>query len=148
MGFFFALSSKKGGIMRMQYGLTKAVLLVVTAVSLAGFHVYAQTVKKDLAVGVSDVFVPGGFDSSSDAYVVATGVFPNGCYAWKGAVVNHKTEFVHEVKTYATVSEGMCIMVLVPFTKEIALGKMASGKHRLRFLGGDGTYMEKTMAIE
>jgi hypothetical protein len=132
----------------MQFGFAKVALALLAVVSMAGVQAVAQRVHKDVAVGVSDVFVPGGFDSSSDAYVVATGVFPNGCYAWKGASVDHKTAFMHEVKTYATVSEGMCIMVLVPFTKEIALGKMASGKHTLRFLGGDGTYMEKAMAIE
>jgi hypothetical protein len=39
-------------------------------------------------------------------------------------------------------------MVLVPFTKEVKLGKLNSGKHTLKFLNGDGTYLEKTMAVE
>jgi len=39
-------------------------------------------------------------------------------------------------------------MVLVPFTKEIRLGKLQTGKHALRFLNGDGTYLEKSLVVE
>jgi len=103
---------------------------------------------KDVAIGLNDVYVPGGFDSEADAYVVANGLFPNGCYQWKGASVNNVDSYNHEVQTYATVSQGLCIMVLVPFNKEIRLGKLASGSHNLKFLNGDGTYLQKTMTIE
>lgn len=103
---------------------------------------------KDVAIGFNEVYVPGGFDSSSEAYVVANGLFPNGCYKWKNADVKHVDTFNHEVESYATVSQGMCIMVLVPFTKEIRLGKLSRGSHTLKFLNGDGTYLQKTMSIE
>jgi hypothetical protein len=39
-------------------------------------------------------------------------------------------------------------MVLVPFNKEVKLGKLNAGKHTLKFLNGDGTYLEKTLTIE
>jgi hypothetical protein len=39
-------------------------------------------------------------------------------------------------------------MVLVPFNKEIKLGKFNAGKHTLKFVNGDGTYLEKTMVVE
>jgi hypothetical protein len=39
-------------------------------------------------------------------------------------------------------------MVLVPFQKEVRLGKFEAGKHTLRFENGDGTYFEKTLVIE
>lgn len=103
---------------------------------------------REVTVGVSDVFVPGGFDSEADSYVVASGIFPNGCYRWKGAEVKNVSTYQHEVKSTATVSQGMCLMVLVPFTKEIRLGKLASGQHTLKFVNGDGTYLEKTMSVE
>jgi len=103
---------------------------------------------KDVAIGLNEVYVPGGFDSSADAYVIANGLFPNGCYKWKGADVKHIDTFNHEVQSYATVSQGMCIMVLIPFSKEIRLGKLVSGTHTLKFLNGDGTYLQKTMKIE
>lgn len=103
---------------------------------------------KDVVIGVNDVFVPAGFDSNTDAYVVVSGIFPNGCYRWKKASVNNKTDFQHEVTSVAEVSQGMCIQVLMPFSKDIHLGKLATGKHTLRFVSGDGTYLEKSMVVE
>lgn len=103
---------------------------------------------REVVVGVSDVFVPGGFDSEADAYVVVSGIFPNGCYRWKTAQVKHTDALNHEIVSKADVSQGMCLMVLVPFTKEVRLGKLVSGTHRLKFLNGDGTYLEKTVNVE
>lgn len=104
--------------------------------------------EKEVVIGINDVYVPGGFDSSSDVYVVMSGIFPNGCYRWSRANVVHSDTFHHEVKSIANVSQGMCIMVLVPFTKEVRLGQFAAGKHTLRFVNGDGTYLEKSLTIE
>lgn len=104
--------------------------------------------EKEVQVGLSGVYVPGGFDSSSDAFVVVNGIFPNGCYRWSRAEVTNVDDFTHEVKSMAAVSQGMCIMVLVPFQKEVRLGKFPSGSHTLRFANGDGTYFEKNLKVE
>ena len=103
--------------------------------------------EKEVVVSLSDAYVPGGFDSNSDSYVIANGLFPNGCYRWKRSEVNTSGN-IHEIKSVASVSQGMCIMVLVPFTKEIRLGKLEAGNHTVRFVNGDGTYMEKQLVIE
>jgi len=105
-------------------------------------------VTKDVAIGLNDVYIPSGFDSNSEAYVVASGLFPNGCYKWKNADVKHLEVYSHEIQSYATVSQGLCIMVMVPFNKEIRLGKLAKGSHSIKFLNGDGTYLQKDMKIE
>lgn len=118
---------------------------ISTHAALAG---EAQQPAKEVTIGINDVFIPGGFDSEADAYVVVNGIFPNGCYRWSGAEVSHVSSFKHEIKSKALVSQGMCIMVLVPFTKEIRLGQLASGEHKLKFVNGDGTYLEKTMKVE
>ncbi len=102
----------------------------------------------DTVISVSEVFVPGGFDKSSDVFVVVSGVFPNGCYSWKEAQVTHISDTEHEVRSYASVQQGMCIMVLVPFSKEVRLGKFNSGEHTLRFVNGDGTFLEKKMTVQ
>lgn len=103
---------------------------------------------REVQVGITGAFVPGGFDSNSDAYVVVSGVFQNGCYKWSRAEMTNRDEFNHDIVTKATVTPGMCIMVLVPFQKEVRLGKLTAGKHSLKFLNGDGTYMEKTLNVE
>lgn len=103
---------------------------------------------KDVVVPINEAFVPGGFDSQSDSFVVVSGIFPNGCYRWKNAEVKNVSEYVHEVTSHALVNQGMCLMVLVPFSKDVRLGRLQSGNHALRFLNGDGTYMEKTLVIE
>jgi len=103
---------------------------------------------KDVPVSISEIYIPGNLDSRSQAFVVASGMFPNGCYRWKGAERTDIDAFTHEVRSLAAVSQGMCIMVLVPFSQEIRLGILKSGTHTLRFLNGDGTYLEKIMVIK
>lgn len=122
-----------------------ALMMVLSSVSFAN---EVAPVERDVQIGISGVFVPGGFDSNSDVYVVVNGIFQNGCYKWKRADVVNKDDFNHTVKSIASVSEGMCIMVLIPFQKEVRLGKFAPGKHNLRFENGDGTYLEKSVNIE
>lgn len=103
---------------------------------------------KDVQIGINSVYVPGGFDSSSDVYVILHGIFPNGCYQSVRAEVANTDAFNHEVRTIASVNQGMCMMVLIPFQKEVRLGKFAVGEHTLRFQNGDGTFVEKKIAIE
>jgi hypothetical protein len=103
---------------------------------------------KEVTVALNDIFVPGGFDSASESYVVVNGIFPNGCYKWKGATRTDVTDLEHEITPVATVSSGMCIQVLVPFMKDIRLGRLSVGSHVLRFLSNDGTFIEKNLTIE
>lgn len=127
-------------------------LMITAMMMFVGFGATAATNQvpevKEVQIGINDVFVPSGFDSNSDVYVVTNGIFPNGCYRWNKADVKHADSFTHEVRSSAIVSQGMCIMVLVPFTKEVRLGKFEVGKHTLRFINGDGTYLEKSLKIE
>lgn len=103
---------------------------------------------KEVDISISDAFIPGGFDSDADSYVVVNGVYPNGCYRWLRSEVTNNDNFNHDIKAVASVSQGLCIMVLVPFNHDVHLGKLASGEHTLKFLNGDGTYLQKTLKIE
>ncbi|HEX7673115.1 MAG TPA: hypothetical protein VF412_03035 [Bdellovibrio sp.] len=129
----------------MKHQTILAIILVFFSV-----NVFADSSlpEKEVQIGLSGAYVPGGFDSASDVYVIVNGIFQNGCYKWKRADVENKDAFNHSIKSIASVSQGMCIMVLMPFQKEVHLGKLASGKHTLRFENGDGTYFEKSMTIE
>jgi hypothetical protein len=120
-----------------------SILTLTSVVALGG-----DPASKEVVIGISDAFVPGGFDSDTDAYVVVSGMFPNSCYRWKKADIAHVDTFEHEITSIAQVSQGMCLMVLVPFTRDIQLGRLDTGKHILRFKGGDGTFLEKTLIVE
>ncbi len=128
--------------------MKKVLMISILALFSSTTFATVATPEKDVQIGISGVFVPAGFDSSSDAYVVVNGVFQNGCYSWKKAEITNTSELTHEVKSIATVKQGMCIMVLIPFQKDIRLGKLAQGKHTLKFLNGDGTYLEKNLIVE
>lgn len=103
---------------------------------------------KEVAIGISNVYIPGGFGPDTDAFVIASGMYPNSCYRWERTEVKSVEPMVQEIRTYAAVSQSICLMVLVPYSQEIRLGRLASGVHTLRFLAGDGTYFERSMTVE
>lgn len=127
---------------------TFMMILAVTTMYAAPLAFAADGDVHEKVVGVTDVYVPNGFDSGSDAFVVVNGLFPHSCYKLKEVKVDHVGPALHEITTLANVTEGLCLTVLVPFNKEVQLGRLAAGQHQLRFLNGDGTYMEKRMTIE
>lgn len=129
--------------------LTSSLLSIAAVFALAAPAAANQApAQKEVVVGVSEAYVPAGFDSTTEAYVIVSGMFNNGCYQWSRAEVRHADDFNHEVTVYAKVSPGMCLMVLVPYQKEVKLGTLKSGKHIVRFLGGDATYLEKSFDVE
>ncbi len=129
-------------------GIVAAVCLILGADQALAANQEPDLPTKKVTVTVSEVFVPGGFSSDSDVYTVASGFFPNGCYAWTTPEITNVTETLHEIRAKAEVTQGLCIMVLVPFNKEIRMGQFVPGEHTLRFMNGDGTYLEKKLVIE
>lgn len=123
-----------------------AALALCAAFYTAPAHAEDETI--EVVAGVSDAYIPSGFDSNSDAFVVIGGMFPNTCYDWKQSAVTHINATEHEVRAIAKVRQGICLMMLVPYSHEVQLGKMQTGTHVLRFMNGDGTYFEKEMNIE
>lgn len=125
-------------------------LIYVVAVAM-GFSAGAFAKDGDVhskVVPVTDAYIPSGFDSGSDAFVVVNGLFPHTCYKLSSAKVEHVGPALHEVSTVANVTEGLCLTVMVPFSKEVQLGKLGVGEHKIHFMNGDGTYMEKRLVIE
>jgi hypothetical protein len=141
-----ALKLKTGSVT-----MTFKMILSVLALSVVGMQAanaadYGET--REQVVAINDAYIPSGFDSSSDAFAVVNGLFPNSCYRFRTAKVEHIGPALHEVRAYATVTEGLCLMVLVPYSKEVQLGKLAVGQHAIRFVSGDGTFWEKSLTIE
>ncbi|MBS1984992.1 MAG: hypothetical protein JST16_12555 [Bdellovibrionales bacterium] len=106
-----------------------------------------QPPAKEVTVNISSAFLPSGQDFS-DPSAVISGMFPNSCYAWSRADITHVTDTLHEIRGIASVRQGMCLMVLVPFSEEVHIGKLVRGTHTLRFVNGDGTYQEKQINVD
>ncbi|MCB9025250.1 MAG: hypothetical protein H6625_02960 [Bdellovibrionaceae bacterium] len=131
----------------------KLVNFVIAAFLVLGFaNAQAATQdqeEKEVQVSINDALVPASVKVGSEVKAVISGLFNNGCYRYSRSSVDHDTaNDIHEVSTYAQVSQGMCIMVLVPFTREVELGSFTKGEHRVRFVNGDGTYMEKRIIAQ
>lgn len=126
------------------------------ALSLLALTIYAMPLAqaeepapgKETLITIGDAYIPSSFDSNTEAFVVVTGLFPNSCYRFSEAKVEHIGENLHEVRAYAKVTEGLCLMVMVPYSKEVQIGKLAVGTHSIKFVNGDGTFWEKSLTIE
>jgi len=108
----------------------------------------AGPVKKDVVITIHDVLVPERVEKGTDAKIVISGMFPNTCYSWSHPEVVTPNPMNHLIRAHAIVTQTMCLMVLVPFSKEVNLGKLAPGSHTLRFVNGDDTYFERTLDAE
>lgn len=134
---------------KMKSILQAALLTVLTFAFVQGVNAKTTSqTTKEVNISISDAYVPGGFDSDADSYVVVNGLYPNGCYRWLRSEIVDQDAYNHEIRAVASVSQGLCVMVLVPFNHDVRLGKLASGDHTLKFVNGDGTYLQKTLKIE
>lgn len=102
---------------------------------------------QERVVNVTDAYIPSGFDSGSAAFVVVSGMFPNSCYKFKAIEVKNVGPALQEVTSKADVTQGLCLMVMIPWHREAQLGQLAVGTHQVHFMNGDGTYMEKQIVI-
>lgn len=124
-------------------------LAVLAAMLLKGSKVFSEEVgSKQEQVGIREVFIPGGFDRNTNVYIVASGIFPNACYSWSHAEIAHRGSYVHEIITVANVKQGLCAMVLVPFSNEIQLGNFISGRHIIKILNDEGQFFEINIDIQ
>lgn len=108
----------------------------------------AEPQTRVVMISVSEALLPEVQDSRSEAYAVIAGIFQNGCYSWSHAVVHHKSEFEHEVRSFANLKTGVfCTMALVPFIQQIQLGQLATGTHHIRFVNADDTYLDRQLVV-
>jgi len=127
----------------------KKLILVVAAMSVSATAAFASdAIVREKVVSILDAYVPAGFDSRSEAFVVVNGLFGNTCYKLKDVKVEHSSATLHEVSAIAEVRSGLCAGGIAPFHKEAPLGRLVSGKHSIRFLNGDGSYTQKTLFIK
>ena len=118
-------------------------------VGAANFANAERAVVKEVTMAVNDVFIPEVVERGKDAKIVLSGMFPNSCYRWSRAQVVTSQDTFHEIKAMASVTVNtMCLMVLVPYSKELNLGQLTPGEHTLRFVSGDDTYFERKLIVQ
>lgn len=123
--------------------------LLLTTILLTSGVTFAEEIQpREVNAIASEAFVPSGFDSQSESYVVVSGIFPNGCYRFKRIDVDHINSRVHELRVIAIIKSGVCPRMLIPFSEEAKLGKLESGKHSVKIVNGDGTFFEKPLIVE
>ena len=122
------------------------------SLGMVGFLASANTFAADRAsnrsvVNINSVTIPSGFDNDAPIAVIS-GLFPNSCYSWDKSEVKTIDKSTQEIRSFANIRQGMCLMVIIPFSEEVNLGKLEAGEHTLRFVNGDGTYLEKKLIVE
>lgn len=130
--------------------MKKTILLTCVFAMVTGlsFNVMAEPVSKELTIGVSDLFVPEVVERGTEAKIVMSGMFPNSCYRWSRAEVVDVSPLFHTVQAKALVTVNvMCLMVMVPFSKEVNLGQLPPGEHVIRMVSGDETYFERKLTV-
>jgi hypothetical protein len=130
--------------------LSKSIFLLATFLGFQSLHagVFPQD-QKEILFYVSDTIVPSKAKIKEEVKAVVSGLFPNSCYRYSRSKVERDEENnVVSISTYAIVSPGMCLTVIVPFTKEVKMGFFEPGEYKVKFLGPDDTFTEKRMIIE
>lgn len=121
---------------------------LIAFVSTLSFANAAEPSVKEVNIAINNVFVPEVVEKGTDAKIVLSGMFPNSCYRWSRAEVTGTEPSFHQIKAMAFVTTNvMCLMVLVPFSKEVNLGQLIVGEHTLRFVSGDDTYFERKLIV-
>lgn len=126
----------------------KSLIIALMLLGSAGQTVTAEIVTKELPITVSDVLIPSRVSRDTDVNAVVSGMFSNTCYRWSRGEVKKESANRLTIRAYAWVEQTMCLMVLVPYTKEINIGKLPAGEYTLRFINGDDTYFEKTLTVD
>ncbi|MEZ4871448.1 MAG: hypothetical protein R2827_04210 [Bdellovibrionales bacterium] len=86
------------------------------------------------------VYIPSGFDSNDNAQLVFEGEFTNSCYraGVTNYYVNENTKTITVENKVQFYSEQMCLMVTLPYKKEISMGVLKAGNYDVKFAAESG----------
>lgn len=102
---------------------------------------------KEVVMNINDVYFLDELKTEKPVRFVVNGMFPNSCYSFGRIEVGHESDSKHSVKVIANVLQGICAMVLSPYTQEDSLGLLKAGKHTVLFLSSDGVASEKSILV-
>lgn len=90
-----------------------------------------------VAVDVDRIFTPTGFDDNDNAQVVVDGLLPNTCYQVTNGFqqIDHVNQII-TIEARATLTDGNCVEVLVPFSHTFNFRELAEGEWLVRTTDG------------
>ena len=97
---------------------------------------------------VTDAMVPEQTKSNEPTYVIVSGILRNGCVTYDRAFTTTMDERTLEIRVLATVTEGPCTMARKPYRREVTLGTLPAGEHKLVFVSGDGSRFERVLTVD
>ncbi len=84
-----------------------------------------------------NIFIPSGFDSNDNVQIIVNGILPNPCYKVQGieTKLNQKSKKI-EIKIIGARTVGdICITILSEYTEVVNLGKLTTGKYKIKAIG-------------
>jgi hypothetical protein len=94
-----------------------------------------------MAVPLTNIFMPLGFDQNDNAEVVVSGHLPNLCFQnlSSRAKVNTETReiTIDVVAEYKVPTHGVCLDINIPFLETVQLGELPAGDYKLVANKGD-----------
>lgn len=113
--------------------ITKSLMLSVLLVG--GVAMADNSIGEPVTVSVplSSAYIPGGFDSNDRAELVVEGLFPNTCYRvgpYEKSMDSTGKELLITQMAYKY--QGMCLMMLVPFSQTVQMGIMKANTYTVK----------------
>lgn len=110
----------------------------------------ASAEQEDVAIGLSNVFVPKGFDSNDNVEIVVAGELPNTCYLRpRGDVkVSDGHVYVEMRATKITDPNTLCITAIVPYMVTIPLASLGEGAYDILVNSGLASELSTSIQID
>jgi len=112
--------------------MKKISILLITLISSVAMANFGEDLPTQVDVKPNRVYIPKGFDSNDQVQVVVEGYFPNGCYR-PGQAVARVDQEANEifVSTKAYLYSGICIQVIVNYSKVVDIGLLKEGTYKI-----------------
>jgi hypothetical protein len=126
--------------------ITMTALLIGLPLSLTSAFADNEDAYTRVAINISEVFAPVGFDDNDEVTVMLDGMMPDTCYK----VADTEIEFNREKGTYNVTQyakrfdNAICLSMRIPFSVELNLGTLPKGQFEIK---SEGDLLE-TLEVE
>lgn len=108
-------------------------LLLFILLCAASFVCSAQQAQVVVNVPITDVYIPGGFDSNDEIDIVIEGILPSLCHFNPSVSIEEKRGSSIIISAKANDLRAPCVKVFIPFVKVLKVKGLSPGAYRLFF---------------